>query len=75
MKFDWIREHNEEFPIAAMCKVLQVSDSGYYGHLNHKPSALQQRRQTIAQAVARFYLTVSVFTVSASSMRIYGRQI
>jgi putative transposase len=63
MKYTWIKQHDKEFPIAVMCKVLQVSDSGYYGRLKHKPSAARRRRQNIAQAVARFYF---------ESERIYG---
>jgi transposase InsO family protein len=63
MKYAWIRDHDKEFPTAVMCKVLQVSDSGYYDRLKHKPSAAQQRRQNIAQAAARFYF---------ESERIYG---
>ena len=63
MRFAWIKQHDEEFPIAIMCKVMQVSDSGYYDRLKHKPSAARQRHQTIAQAAARFYF---------ESERIYG---
>lgn len=63
MKYAWIKKHNKEFPIAVTCKVLQVSTSGYYGHLIHKPCAQQQRRQNIAQAAARSYF---------ESRRIYG---
>ena len=63
MRLEWIKQHDSEFPTAVMCKVLDVSDSGYYGHLNHKPSAAQQRRQSITQAAARYYF---------ESQRIYG---
>ena len=63
MRFAWIKQHDEDFPVAVMCKVLQVSDSGYYGRLKYEPSAAEQRRQTIAQAAARFYF---------ESERIYG---
>jgi transposase InsO family protein len=63
MRFAWIKQHDEEFPVAVMCKVLRVSDSGYYDRLKHKPSASQQRRHAIAQAAARFYF---------DSQRIYG---
>jgi transposase InsO family protein len=63
MKYAWIREHDKEFPTAVMCKVLQVSDSGYYDRLKHKTSDAQQKRQNIAQAAARFYF---------ESERIYG---
>lgn len=63
MKYGWIKEHAEEFPIAVMCKVLQISTSGYYGWLCCKPCAQQHRREYIAQAAARFYF---------ESKRIYG---
>ena len=63
MRYAWIKEHDQEFPVAVMCDELQVSTSGYYGWLGHKPSAQQQRRVHIAQAAARFYF---------ESERIYG---
>jgi len=63
VKYAWTQEHDKEFPVAVMCKVLQVSASGYYGWLERKPCAQQQRRQDIAQAAARFYF---------ESKRIYG---
>lgn len=63
MKFEWIKQHDREFPTAVMCKVLDVSDSGYYDHQKLKLSATQQRRQTIAQAAAKSYF---------ESNRIYG---
>ena len=63
MKFQWIKQHDREFPTAVMCKVLQVSDSGYYGHLKHKPSVTQQKREAISQAAAKSYF---------ESERIYG---
>ena len=63
MRYAWIQEHDQDFPVAVMCNVLQVSTSGYYSRLGHKPSAQQQRREHIAQAAARFYF---------ESERIYG---
>jgi putative transposase len=63
VKYTWIKEHDKEFTAAVMCKVLQVSGSGYYDRLKHKLSDARQRRQNIAQAAARFYF---------ESERIYG---
>lgn len=63
MKYAWIKEHDKQFPIAVMSLVLQVSTSGYYAWLEREPSAQQQRRQYIAQAVGRSYF---------ESKRIYG---
>jgi transposase InsO family protein len=63
MKYAWIKGHDKEFAVSILCDVLQISTSGYYGRLDHKPSAQQQRRGHIAQAAARFYF---------ESERIYG---
>ena len=63
MKYAWIKKYVKEFAVSNMCDVLQVSTSGYYGWLEHKPSTQQQRRGHIAQAAARFYF---------ESERIYG---
>ena len=30
MKYVWIQEHRDSFPVAAMCRTLQVSTSGFY---------------------------------------------
>lgn len=63
MRYKWIKEHDREFPAAVMCKVLKVSDSGYYGNLVRPASASSRRRINIAQAAVRFYF---------ESERIYG---
>ena len=63
MKFNWISQHQNEFPTAVMCKVLNVSDSGFYGHQKLKPSAMQQKREAIARAASKSYF---------ESERIYG---
>jgi len=51
VKFAWIHEHRDSFPIAVMCAVLQVSTSGYYDSLKREPSPRQQRQTRIQQAV------------------------
>ena len=38
-----------------MCRVLEVSTSGYYQQLDRQPSAQQQRREQLAQAATEFY--------------------
>jgi len=37
VKYAWIQEHKDSYPVAAMCRVLQVSKSGYYRSLKAQP--------------------------------------
>ena len=63
MKYAWIKRHKSAFPVAAMCRALRVSTSGYYDSVKRKPSAQQIRRQSIAQSAAHSYF---------ESRRVYG---
>lgn len=63
MKYAWIHEHRDSFPIIVMCDVLRVSTSGYYDSLQHEPGPRAQRHQRIQQAVRH---------VHAESHGIYG---
>jgi putative transposase len=55
VKYAWIKEHRDSFPVAAMCRVLAVSRSGYYSSLGRAPSTRQQRREAISQAAEEAY--------------------
>ena len=63
MKYAWIQEHRDSFPVAVMCQVLRVSPSGYYDSVDRKPSQRTQRHERIKQSVQR---------VHAESYGIYG---
>lgn len=63
MKYAWISQHRDSFPIAVMCDVLHVSTSGYYASLERPPSPRAQRRESIRQSVRQ---------VHAESHGIYG---
>ena len=63
MKYAWITEHCDSFPIAVMCDVLCVSASGYYDSLDRAPSPRAARHGRIQQAVRQ---------VHAESHGIYG---
>ena len=39
MKYAWINEHRDSFPISTMCRVLQVSTSGFYRCIAHRAFA------------------------------------
>lgn len=63
MKYAWIKEHRDSFPITAMCQALRVSSSGYYDSLDRPPSPRTERHERIKQAVEQ---------VHAESNGIYG---
>ena len=63
MKYAWIKKHQRLFPTAVMCRLLNVSSSGYYDSVQRQASPQQIRRQAIAQAAA-----VSYF----ENRRVYG---
>ena len=50
MKFAFIRDHQEAFPVEALCDVLDVSRSGYYAWSRRPPSTGDLRRtELVAQ--------------------------
>jgi putative transposase len=63
VKYAWIHDHRDSFPIVAMCDVLRVSTSGYYDSQMREPGPRAQRHQRIKQAV---------WQVHAESHGIYG---
>jgi putative transposase len=63
MKFAWIKAHRQEFPVETMCRVLEVSHSGYYAQRKPRSSARFQRQQVLKQKIAQ---------VHAESRGVYG---
>ena len=63
MRYAWIAEHRDSWPIAAMCRTLRVSPSGFYDWRSRKPSARSLLRDRIALAVAESH---------AESHQVYG---
>lgn len=55
MKYAWIQEHQDSHPVAAMCRVLQVSKSGYYRSLKAQPGPRAKRTEQIQAAVRQVY--------------------
>ncbi len=51
MKYAWVREHVDCFPIALMCELLEVSRSGYYDSLDRPVSQRAQRTAKIRDSV------------------------
>jgi hypothetical protein len=63
VKYAWIREHRDSFPVAVLCEVLEVSASGYYTWRDREPSPRAERHEQIQQAVRQ---------VHAESEEVYG---
>lgn len=63
MRYQFIRAHATELPVATMCRVLRVSRSGYYDWVDRPASP---RRQRQAQ------LTEQIRAAHAASRQLYG---
>jgi putative transposase len=63
LRFAFIQNHRQEFPVKIMCDVLEVSRSGYYAWLNRVPSA---------QALHREELTEQIIAIHKQSRACYG---
>jgi len=63
VKYAWISEHRDSFPVALMCAALAVSTSGYYASVDREPSPRARRRERIDAAVRQ---------VHAASHGVYG---
>jgi len=55
VKFSFLRDHLQEYPVGICCDVLEVSRSGYYAWRRRPPSARQQRRRRLAERIAEVH--------------------
>jgi len=55
MRYQWIQRHGDALPVAAMCRVLAVSDSGYYSWRRRKPSPRAKRTQAIRKQIRQVF--------------------
>ena len=63
MRFTFIAEHRDRWPVRLQCRVLAVSVSGFYGWLCRAPSQRARRREVLGQRIAQIH---------AQSHRTYG---
>ena len=53
MRYSFIREHRQQFRVAALCRVLKVSPSGYFAWLRRSESSrARQNRALVIQIKA-----------------------
>ena len=62
--FDFVKTNQADFPVRAMCRVLDLSPSGYYAWLDRVPSARARRDEE---------LTERIEAVWSENRRVYGR--
>lgn len=55
MKYAWISEHSDSFPIGLMCELLSVSRSGYYDSVDRPLSQRAQRTAKIHESVRQVF--------------------
>lgn len=53
MKFTFIRDYRRQFPVAAMCRVLEVSKSGFFRWLADPVGKRQKRQEELTAAIQR----------------------
>ena len=58
MKYQFIREHANEFPVRFMCEHLGVSASGYYDWRDRPASAQTERRMRLQQQIRMIHAKV-----------------
>ncbi|GHO59854.1 hypothetical protein KSB_83290 [Ktedonobacter robiniae] len=51
MRYQFIAEHQHEYPIAQMCRVLDVSASGYYAWGKRQPSEHTRKDAELAEQI------------------------
>jgi putative transposase len=55
MRFQFIDDHNDEFPVRRMCNELNVSSSGYYVWCKRSPSAREMANQELYKKIEDVY--------------------
>lgn len=55
MRFKFISDNRNEFPVETMCRVMKVSSSGYYKWLKMIPSARAKRNDFLTQEIRRIF--------------------
>ena len=65
MRYSFLREHLKQFRLAALCRVLRVSKSGYLAWRTRPESVRAQQNRALVEQIR---------AVHAGSRRTYGRR-
>jgi putative transposase len=56
MKYQFIEQHKQEFPVAAMCQVLGVSESGFYAWRKRPACRRKQEDARLTQEIRQVFV-------------------
>jgi putative transposase len=56
MRYKFIREHRQEFSVQRMCRVLDVTRSGYYAWTPEKLGSRAQENQALVEHIRKEYM-------------------
>jgi putative transposase len=51
LRFRFIQDHAEDYPVTVLCRLLDVARSGYYAWCHRQPGVRAQRRATLTAAI------------------------
>jgi len=57
MKYQFIKQHKQEFPVVVMCRVLDVSESGYYAWLSRPTCQRKREDAQLTQDIEQVFHT------------------
>jgi transposase InsO family protein len=63
MRYAFIQEHRQQWPVTVQCHVLEVTRSGFYAWIRREPSARAQRRAELTHQIREAHM---------ASRQIYG---
>ncbi|MCX6511802.1 MAG: IS3 family transposase, partial [Actinobacteria bacterium] len=55
MRYQFIQKHAGQVPVTVLCRMMQVSPSGYYDFKKRKPSKRQQEREQLLIHIRQFF--------------------
>jgi putative transposase len=55
-RYQFIQEHQQEYPVKTLCQVLGVSESGYYAWRKREPSQRQVQNERLTEHIAQAFL-------------------
>jgi putative transposase len=58
VKYSFIHQHREDYPVRWMCQLLEVSPSGYYNWIDRPPSPTPQRREFLQKEIQEIHAEV-----------------